>query len=310
MSKRNLALIGATIVSIIYGVTFTIAKDVMPLYIDAYGFILLRVGGSVIIFWLVWLFMPKEKILLSDFPRIIAAAFFGVAFNMLTFFKGLSLTSPISAAVIMVSTPMIVLTLSALIMKERMQKRMVFGILLGLIGTAFLILYGKSIGSATNAGLGNFLVLVNAISYGYYLIIVKKLMDKYNAFTFVKWIYLFGFIMVLPFGWGQFQTVNWVLVPMNIYWKIAFVVVISTFLTYLLNLLSMKELKPTTVAVFIYLQPLFATVFAISLGKDELSLVKIGSALLVFIGVYLVAQKKCVLLFAIFSNKSRFIHPN
>ncbi len=295
MSKRNLALIGATIVSIIYGVTFTIAKDVMPLYIDAYGFILLRVGGSVIIFWLVWLFMPKEKILLSDFPRIIAAAFFGVAFNMLTFFKGLSLTSPISAAVIMVSTPMIVLTLSALIMKERMQKRMVFGILLGLIGTAFLIMYGKSIGSATNAGLGNFLVLVNAISYGYYLIIVKKLMDKYNAFTFVKWIYLFGFIMVLPFGWGQFQTVNWVLVPMDIYWKIAFVVVISTFLTYLLNLLSMKELKPTTVAVFIYLQPLFATVFAISLGKDELSLVKIGSALLIFIGVYLVTQKKSVL---------------
>ncbi|MGZ9734640.1 DMT family transporter [Flavobacterium sp. GNP002] len=294
MSKRNLALIGATLVSLIYGVTFTIAKDVMPLYIDAYGFILLRVGGSVILFWLVWLFMPKEKIALNDFPRIIAAAFFGVAFNMLTFFKGLSLTSPISAAVIMVSTPMIVLTLSALIMKERMQKRMVFGIILGLIGTAFLILYGKSIGSATNAGLGNFLVLVNAISYGFYLIIVKKLMDKYNAFTFVKWIYLFGFIMVLPFGWSQFQTVNWALVPMDICWKIGFVVVFSTFLTYLLNLLSMKELKPTTVAVFIYLQPLFATIFAIGLGKDELSLVKIGSAVLIFVGVYLVTQKKSV----------------
>lgn len=294
MSKRNLALIGATIVSIIYGVTFTIAKDVMPLYIDAYGFILLRVGGSVLLFWLVWLFMPKEKIALNDFPRIVAAAFFGVAFNMLTFFKGLSLTSPISAAVIMVSTPMIVLTLSALIMKERMQKRMVFGIILGLIGTAFLILYGKSIGSATNAGLGNFLVLVNAISYGFYLIIVKKLMDKYNAFTFVKWIYLFGFIMVLPFGCSQFQTVNWNLVPMDICWKIGFVVVFSTFLTYLLNLLSMKELKPTTVAVFIYLQPLFATIFAISLGKDELSLVKIGSAVLIFVGVYLVTQKKSV----------------
>lgn len=292
MSKRNLALIGATIVSLIYGVTFTIAKDVMPLYIDAYGFILLRAGGSMILFWLVWLFMPKEKIAFNDFPRIIAAAFFGVAFNMLTFFKGLSLTSPISAAVIMVSTPMIVLTLSALIMKERMQKRMVFGIILGLIGTAFLILYGKSIGSATNAGLGNFLVLVNAISYGFYLIIVKKLMDKYNAFTFVKWIYLFGFIMVLPFGWSQFQTVEWALVPMDICWKIGFVVVFSTFLTYLLNLLSMKELKPTTVAVFIYLQPLFATIFAISLGKDELSLVKIGSAVLIFVGVYLVTQKK------------------
>lgn len=298
MSKRSLALIAATFVSIIYGVTFTIAKDVMPKYIDAYGFILLRAGGSMLLFWAVWLFMklnskaPIEKIATHDFPRIIAAAFFGVAFNMLTFFKGLSLTSPISAAVIMVSTPMIVLVLSALIMKERMRKRMVSGLILGLIGTAFLILYGKSIGSATNAGLGNFLVLVNAISYGFYLIIVKKLMDKYNAFTFVKWIYLFGFIMVLPFGWSQFDAVNWTLVPIAICWKIAFVVVISTFLTYLLNLLSMKELKPTTVAVFIYLQPLFATVFAISLGKDELSLVKIGSAALIFIGVYLVSMKK------------------
>lgn len=292
MSKRNLALIGATIVSIIYGVTFTIAKDVMPKYVDAYGFILLRAGGSMLLFWLVWLFMPKEKIAINDFPRIIAAAFFGVAFNMLTFFKGLSLTSPISAAVIMVSTPMIVLVLSAIIMKERMKKRMVFGILLGLIGTASLILYGKSIGDSSQSGLGNFLVLVNAISYGFYLIIVKKLMNKYNAFTFVKWIYLFGFIMVLPFGWGEFSTVDWAVVPTDIYWKISFVVVISTFLTYLLNLLSMKELKPTTVAVFIYLQPLFASVFAISLGKDTLSLAKVGSALLIFSGVYLVTMKK------------------
>ena len=298
MSKRTLALIGATIVSIIYGVTFTIAKDVMPKYVDAYGFILMRVGGSTILFWSVWLFtrMPekvrKERIDRADFPRIIWAAFFGVALNMLSFFKGLSLTSPISASVIMVSTPMIVLVLSAIIIKERMRKRMVIGIILGLIGTAFLILYGKSIGNATNASLGNFLVFVNATSYGLYLVLVKKLMDKYNAFTFVKWIYLIGFLMVLPFGWGEFETVNWDLMPMDIYWKIGFVVVFSTFLTYLLNLLSMKELKPTTIAVFVYLQPVFATVFAISLGKDELTLVKIVSAILIFTGVYLVTQRK------------------
>ena len=298
MSKRTLALIGATIVSIIYGVTFTIAKDVMPKYVDAYGFILMRVGGSTILFWLVWLFtrMPEkvrnERIDRADFPRIIWAAFFGVALNMLSFFKGLSLTSPISASVIMVSTPMIVLVLSAIIIKERMRKRMVFGIILGLIGTAFLILYGKSVGNATNASLGNFLVFVNATSYGLYLVMVKKLMDKYNAFTFVKWIYLIGFVMVLPFGWGEFEAVNWALMPTDMYWKIGFVVVFSTFLTYLLNLLSMRELKPTTVAVFVYLQPVFATVFAISLGKDELTLVKIVSAILIFAGVYLVTQKK------------------
>lgn len=292
MSKRYLALIAATLVSIIYGVTFTIAKDVMPEYILPYGFISLRVGGSVLLFWLVWLFVPKQKVALADFPRIIAAAFFGVAFNMLTFFKGLSLTTPISAAVLMVSTPIIVLILSALIMKERMLKRKVFGIVLGLVGTAVLILYGKSVGNASNANLGNALVFANAISYGFYLIVVKKLMEKYDAFSFVNWIYLFGFIMVLPFGYGELQAFDYSNLPTDVVLKIVFVVVFSTFLTYLLNLLSMKELKPTTVAVFIYLQPLFASVFAIGLGKDDLNWVKIAAAILIFSGVFLVTQKK------------------
>jgi drug/metabolite transporter (DMT)-like permease len=281
-------------VAIIYGVTFTIAKDVMPKYINAFGFIFLRVGGSTLLFWLVTLFVKTEKIDKKDFPRILAAAFFGVAFNMLTFFKGLSYTSPIMGAVLMVTTPMIVLILSAIIIKERMENKKIIGIILGLAGTVTLILYGKSMANAPNATLGNFLVFVNAVSYGFYLIIVKKLMDKYNAFSFVKWIYLFGFLMVIPFGWDEFQAVNWSLVPTQIIWKIGFVVLFSTFLTYLLNLLSMRELKPTTVAVFIYLQPFFATVFAIGLGKDELSWIKIGSAALIFAGVYLVIHKKPV----------------
>lgn len=278
--------------------TFTIAKDVMPQYVGAFGFIILRVGGATMLFWLVWLFSRKsktireEKIESKDYLRIIMAGFFGVALNMLAFFKGLSLTSPISASVLMVSTPIIVLILSAMILKERMKKRMISGIILGLIGTAFLILYGKSVGNATNATLGNFLVFVNATSYGLYLVIVKKLMDKYNAFNFAKWIYLIGFVMVLPFGWGEFQAINWTSMPIDIYVKIGFVVVFSTFLTYMLNLLTMRELKPTTIAVFVYLQPLFATIFAISLGKDELTVVKIVSAVFIFIGVYLVTQKK------------------
>ncbi|GAB3709069.1 DMT family transporter [Flavobacterium koreense] len=292
MSKRTWALFAATLVSIIYGVTFTIAKDVMPKYVEPFGFITMRVGGSVLLFWLVSFFGPKEKIALEDFPRIAAAALFGVALNMLTFFKGLSYTSPIMGAVLMVTTPMIVLILSAIIMKERMQKRKIFGIILGLAGTITLILYGKSMVNAPNATLGNLLVFINAISYGFYLILVKKLMDKYNAFTFVKWIYTFGFIMVLPFGWSEFDAINWTTIPTDIFWKIGFVVVFSTFLTYLLNLISMRELKPTTVAVFIYLQPLFATIFAVRLGKDELSLVKLLSAVLIFAGVYLVTQKR------------------
>jgi len=297
MSKRTLAIIAATLVSIFYGMTFTIAKDVMPKHIGAYGFLIIRVGGATLLFWLSWLFaripdqVRAEKIERADFPRIIAAAFFGITLNMLCFFKGLSLTSPISASVLMVSTPMIVLILSAIIIKERIQKRMVFGLVLGLIGTSVLILYGKSIKSEPQASLGNFLVFANAISYGLYLVLVKKLMAKYNAFNFVKWVYLIGFVMIVPFGWNELSVVDWSIMPTDIYWKIGFVVVFSTFLTYLLNLLSMKELKPTTVAVFIYLQPFFATIFAIGLGKDELTFVKIISAVLIFTGVYLVTQK-------------------
>ena len=117
-------------------------------------------------------------------------------------------------------------------------------------------------------------------------------MDKYNAFTFVKWIYTFGLLMVLPFGWSEYQEIQWTTIPTYILWEIVFVVLFTTFFTYLFNLVSMRELKPTTVAVFIYLQPLFATIFAISLGKDELTFVKIVSAVLICTGVYLVTQKR------------------
>ena len=292
MAKRTWALIAALTVSVIYGVSFTIAKDVMPTYVKPFGFILLRVFGATVLFWAVSFLGPKEKIQTKDFPRIIAAAFFGVALNMLTFFKGLSFTSPISGAVIMVTTPIIVMILSAILIREKIKFRKIFGILLGLIGTGFLILYGKSIGNASNASLGNLLVFINAVSYAVYLIVVKKLMDKYNAFTFVKWIYTFGLLMVLPFGWNEYSEIQWAAIPIPILWEIGFVVVFTTFLTYLFNLVSMRELKPTTVAVFIYLQPLFATVFAISLGKDELTWVKIISAVLIFVGVFMATKKK------------------
>ncbi|CAM3917422.1 MULTISPECIES: DMT family transporter [Flavobacterium] len=292
MSKRTLAIIGATFVAMIYGSTFTIAKDVMPTYVQPFGFILIRSIGATILFWLLTFFAPKEKIDKKDFPRIMAAAFFGVAFNQLTFFKGLSYTSPISASVIMVTAPIIVLILSAILIKERIEIKKVIGIIIGLTGTSILILYGKSIGNSSNANWGNFLVFTNAFSYAIYLIIVKKLISKYHAFTFIKWIYSFGLLFVIPFGYSEFNAIEWQSIPIDIYYKIGFVVFFTTFLAYLINLMAMKQLKPTTLSVFIYLQPLFAASFAISLGKDELNLIKITSAVLIFIGVYLVTQKK------------------
>jgi drug/metabolite transporter (DMT)-like permease len=292
MSKRNWALLGATFVAIIYGLTFTIAKDVMPTHVQPFGLILIRVLGATILFWLVSFFVSQEKIALKDFPRIMAASFFGVAFNQLTFFKGLSYTSPISASVIMVTAPIIVLILSAILIKERIEFKKVLGIIIGLAGTAILILYGKSVGNATNANWGNFLVFVNAFSYGIYLILIKQLITKYNALSFIKWIYTFGLLYVIPFGYSEFSAINWEIMPTEIYYKIGFLVLFTTFLAYLINLMAMRHLKPTTLSVFIYLQPFFATIFAISLGRDSLNMIKMIAAVLIFVGVYLVTQKK------------------
>jgi drug/metabolite transporter (DMT)-like permease len=292
MSKRILALIGATFVALIYGATFIFAKEVMPTHVKPYGFILIRAIGGALLFWLLTFFGPKEKIALNDFPRIMAAALFGVAINQLTFFKGLSLTSPISASVIMVTAPIVVLILSAILLKERIELKKVIGIIIGLTGTSILILYGKDIENHSTAGLGNFLVFLNASSYAVYLIIIKKLITKYHAFTFIKWIYTFGLFFVLPFGYQELTEVNWESIPTTIYYNIAFVVLFTTFLAYLINLMAMKELKPTTLSVFIYLQPLFASIIAISLQKDELNLIKVLSAIFIFTGVYLVTHKK------------------
>jgi len=175
MKSRTLALIALFFAAVIYGVTYTIAKDVMPNYVKPYGFILIRVGGATIVYWILAFFIKHQKIDKRDYLKLVQAAFFGVGLNMLTFFKGLDLTTPISASVMMVTTPILVLIFSSIILKERIPKKRVFGIFIGLLGAIILIVYGnKSHIKAPRPILGNFLVFVNAASYAVYLVLVKK----------------------------------------------------------------------------------------------------------------------------------------
>lgn len=292
MNTRHLALLAATIAALIYGVTFTVAKHVMPVYIKPYGFIILRVLGATLLFWLAGLFIKKETIDKADYGRIFLAAIFGVGLNMLTFFKGLSYTTPINASVVMVTTPIIVLSLSAILLKEHLAKYRIVGIFIGLIGAVYLIAYGNGL-HLDNRRIqwGNFLVFVNAFSYSLYLILVKKLTSKYHPVTFAKWLYLIGFFIVLPFGFEELKAISWTAMPTNIFYKMLFVVVFATFVTYLFNLLAVRKLKPTTVSVFIYLQPFIATTFALIVKSDTLNSHKIVASALIFIGVYLVSKK-------------------
>ena len=292
MNQRSIALILVSIATLIYGVTFTIAKDVMPLYIKPYAFILLRVSGATAIFWIVGLFVKSQKIAKQDYKKIILASFFGIALNMLCFFKGLSLTSPISASVMMVTSPIMVLIFSSILLKENIIKRKIIGVFVGLIGAVLLIVYGNSGDTTdTDSTLGNFLVFVNAASYGLYLVLVKKLISKYNPITFIKWFYLFGLILVIPFSFSEFTEISWTSMPSDIYLKVGFVILFTTCVTYLFNIYGLSKLKPTTVGVFIYLQPVIATIFALSVGSDSLSFIKIGASLVIFSGVYLVTKQ-------------------
>lgn len=291
MNSRNIAFLLAFLAALIYGVSFTIAKDVMPLYIKPFGFIFLRVSGAAILFWTVGLFLKKEKVAAKDFLRFIFAAVFGMAINQLSFFQGLSMTTPISASVIMVSTPILVLIFSAFIIKERPTGKKISGIFIGMLGATVLIVFGKEVGTASNPILGNLLIFANATFYSLYLIMIKDLTKKYHPITLAKWLYLLGFFMVLPFGIQEFNMIEWTQMPVSILYKVGFIIVFTSFMTYMFNLFAIRQLKPTTLSIFIYLQPVIASTYALIVGSDSLNSIKILATALIFTGVYLVTKK-------------------
>ena len=293
MKSRALALLAAFGATAIYGMNHTIAKVVMPHYIGPFGFIMLRVIGACILFWLISFFIPKETIERKDFLRITFTALFGMCINMLMFFKGLQLSTPINSGVIVTLTPIIILILSAFFLKEKLTQFKFLGIVLGFTGALLLILYGNSnkVINAPDISLGNTMLLINAVSFGAYLVMVKPLTKKYSTVTLMKWMFLLGVIYTFPFTITEFIEVSWETLPFEAIWRIGFVVVGTTFLTYMFNVYALKTLPATTIGAFTYLQPIITIVYAVITGNDILDGVKILACLLVFLGVYLVSKK-------------------
>ena len=264
----------------------------MPDIIQPFGFILLRVSGAALVFWIVSLFFTSEKIERRDWLRFIACAFFGMVLNMLAFFKGLSLSTPINSSVIITLSPVLLLVLSAFILRERITWLKSIGIFLGLGGALILILFGiKEQPNAPNIPVGNLLFIVNATSYSVYLILVKPLVPKYSSITLMKFLFLFALLINLPIGISEFAEVEWATLPFDAIWKLTFVVICTTVMTYLLNIYALKQLSPSTIGAFIYLQPVIAALFAVLVGADSLTALRIGAAALIFLGVYLSTLK-------------------
>ncbi len=291
MNKNVLAHISLIFANLIYAINFTFAKDVMPNFIMPSGFILLRVIGALFLFALSYFLFVNEKVERKDILRLAICGIFGVAINQLFFFEGLNLTTPINAAIVMTINPILVILLSFFIIKEAITFRKSLGVLLGLTGAAILILKGGSVDFSSNHQTGNLFVFINASSYGLYLVFVKPLMQKYHLITVLFYVFGFGLLYVTPFGLNSLMNVEWAIIPSNIYLEIAFVVFCTTFIAYLLNSLALKQLSPTTVSIYIYLQPILASIFAISWGADYMDKEKIIAAFFIFLGVYLVSVR-------------------
>lgn len=264
----------------------------MPQYISPSAFILLRVGAGMLFFLVHYLFFSKERIeQRRDYCQLIVAAFFGVAFNMTAFFKGLSMTSSINASVLMLMAPVFVVIFSAIGNKTPIKLLVYVGITIAFIGAALLVdVFHFSLDD--DGLMGDILVMLNAISYAYYLYYVTRLLKKYNAMTITTFLFVFGFLMVLPVGASDFMQIVWETLPIKAIFAMIYVIVGVTILAYLLNAWALQNSNSTTVGSYIYLQPLLATLIAIPLGVDTLSIEKIGYGLLIIGGLFLVNKGK------------------
>lgn len=299
MNRSARAHLALFIVNFIYGVNYVVAKGLMPAVIGPSGFILLRVSGALLLFWILRLVLP-ERVRTEDLVRLFICGVFGVAVNQLMFFHGLMRTSPVNASIIMVATPILVLVLAGVLINERITWTKVAGVVLGAAGALALVV-GKSADGTGASMLGDTFILINATSYGLFLVIVKPLMQRYTAVTVMAWCFLFGTLLVLPFGWGELASVQWTGLSTAVLLSLTFVVVMVTFVAYLLNTWALGVVSPTVVGTYVYMQPVLAVVITwlfMRIGPARLGLsgsypVGIGwlqalSAIAIFIGVHLV----------------------
>jgi drug/metabolite transporter (DMT)-like permease len=242
------------------------------------------------LFWLLGFFVVKEKTDRKDIPKFALLAVFGVIINQLLFIKGLSLTSPISAAIMMITTPILVLLIAGLLIRERITRTKLSGVFIGFAGAAMLMVTSRHSAVRSDNAFGDILIFINALSWGTYLVLVKPFMKKYHTITILRWIFLFGLVVIFPIGYKDLSEVKWELFTTDIWLYTAFIVIGTTFLAYLLNVYALKELSPSVVSAYIYLQPFLAAAIALAVGSDKPDWMKVVSAALIFTGVYLVSR--------------------
>ena len=281
-----------TLVSLIYGANYTIAKLVLDDdYLGPNGLTVLRVLTGLLLFTLIHQVFIKEKIDRNDFPKLVWCAITGVAVNQLMFNGGLKLTSHIHAALLTTMVPVATLVAGFFLLNIKIKRNQLIGIGFGMAGVAILTLYGKNFAYKKSAILGDLMIFANACFFGTFLVLVKSLMHKYHPITVARWIFTIGIFLVLPLGYHELKIAPMNDFTLHIWMALGYVLLFTTFFAYLLNVSALKLVDASTVSIYVYLQPVIATTIAVLAGKDELSLIKVTAGAFIFLGVYLVSKK-------------------
>jgi drug/metabolite transporter (DMT)-like permease len=277
--------------NLLYAISYFVIKSVAPNYIGANGFVFIRASGAFLLFLTVDAFLPKDKVDKKDYKKFVFAAMFGVVFNQLSFFNGITYTAPNYAAIIMTTTPIIVLVISALYLKEQITKNKIIGMVLGGIGAVTVILHNEISKEAPNPLLGNLLIFSNAANFGFYIVYCKPLIMKYKPFTVLKWVFLPGALILFPIGLPDLIKSSWEF-PLEIWISILYVVVAITFLTFLLNMFAISKVSPNIATSYIFLQPFMSAILSYFINDKIIDFYSILASTLIFTGVYYVSFKK------------------
>jgi drug/metabolite transporter (DMT)-like permease len=296
--KEYSAHLALFLVNTLYGANHVLAKGVMPQYLSPNVFILFRILGATILFWLVKSFYVREKIDQKDLFMMAVCAVFGVAVNQLFFFHGLNLSSAINSGIFMSINPILVTILSLFILKDKVTLVRAFGIVLGTTATILLTLTAGT--GKGDSVLGDTFLFINAVSYAIYLVMAKPLMQKYSPLTVITWVFTFGllFVLIFPPTLLDLSNTNFSVIPFQVWYKIIYVIIGVTFFTYLLTMYGLKYLSPTVSSSYIYFQPILVMAFAylfFSMGIAEdytqtITWEKTGYMLAIFLAVYLTSQ--------------------
>ena len=283
--------------NVIFGVNIPISKITMPDYVPSLGMAFFRTTGALLFFWLISLFVKWEKVPLRDLGGLALAAVFGILLNQMLFVMGLEFASPVEAAIVVTFTPILTMMLSALFLREPVTWLKAEGVFLGLSG-AVLMIAGKYLfgGTGGQAGqhrvLGIVLCVVSGLSYAIYLTAFRNLVAKYKPVTVMRWMFLFSALFSVPFLMKTVMSIDYAGIPPSGYLMLAYTVFGATGVTYLLIPVAQKNLRPTVLSVYNYVQPVTASVLALILGKDGYDWVKIVATVLVFAGVFCVTRSK------------------